>query len=457
MNIYPAIKLHMGHEIEGWDYYVIKMKMKEAAKEIGFAHEMSDSKTLSDLLQRQINTARATSQMGHYLSSRDDRFYSSIIVAAQEGSPSWKPVSLDPEDNELGLFNKVAESFGLLTFDGGEKYYALDGQHRLASIKNLLDPQTEPLPPEGFENEDLSIIIMLTNDDARVAWKVKFRRLFSSLNRYAKPVDKDTTIIMEEDDLFAMITREMLEEYPLFQWDSQADENPKVKTKGNTFAEGNPEIITLQSLYKFNYDVLRISAHADDFGITPAKVKEFIQNRPSDEMFQKYYEITTNVWDALVEALPDFRKDPTLMRTARITEDSPDNENNLLFRPVVVTEVLAPACRYLLERCDDLSPKTILKEFKKLRVVPLSLVDSPWAGLLSLYDAESDKWKMVNEERKPRCLVALKIILWLVGVTEKTESEINELKIDWNGFVRTSEEEANKTFKLLKEIAISGN
>ena len=39
MYIYPALKLNMG----SWEYFVVKMKMSEAAKEIKFAAELKDN------------------------------------------------------------------------------------------------------------------------------------------------------------------------------------------------------------------------------------------------------------------------------------------------------------------------------------------------------------------------------------------------------------------------------
>ena len=63
MNIYPALRLHMGDQIEGWTYYVIKMKMKDIGKEIRFAGEFSGSKTLNEVIQRQLDESRVKKQM----------------------------------------------------------------------------------------------------------------------------------------------------------------------------------------------------------------------------------------------------------------------------------------------------------------------------------------------------------------------------------------------------------
>ena len=45
---YSAMKLKMGN----WDYYVVRMKMAEVAKEVKFASEVNDDKTLDEVIQR---------------------------------------------------------------------------------------------------------------------------------------------------------------------------------------------------------------------------------------------------------------------------------------------------------------------------------------------------------------------------------------------------------------------
>ena len=55
----------------------------------------------------------------------------------------------------------------MLRFDGGQNYYALDGQHRVTAIQTLLSDsdQRDRLGisvPEGFGEEEISVIIMTT-------------------------------------------------------------------------------------------------------------------------------------------------------------------------------------------------------------------------------------------------------------------------------------------------------
>tara|TARA_A200000113_G_C8842493_1_gene347389 strand:+ start:281 stop:1648 length:1368 start_codon:yes stop_codon:yes gene_type:complete len=433
MNIYPAIKMKMGDPEEGWTYYVIKMKMKDVGKEINFASEFSGSKTLNEVLQRQLNESRAKDQMANYLVNRKDRFYNSIVVAALEGSPTWIPLNPSQEDLEndvLEIYTEAAKHFGLLKFDGGQKYYALDGQHRVKSIQQVLDTSEEPYAPEGFENEEISVIIITVQEQAEEAWVRKYRRLFSSLNRYAKPVDRDTSIIMDEDDLIAIITRQMIEQYPFFLWDSNIDDSPKVKTKGNTMREGEPQFITIQTLYDFNSIVLKTSENIDQFK------GDWKQIRPTDEVITEFYQKISMIWDALLEALPELRNDPTLMRTRNddaLNENS-DHDNHLLFTPIGMKSILAPAIAYLLNRVDGRDLNTLIKEFKKFRSINWSLNEAPFFHVVSMLDIETGNWKMANEERTQRCALALDIVLWLVGVTDLGDDDIHELKIRWTSF-----------------------
>ena len=95
------------------------------------------------------------------------------------------------EDSRFALFHddlRLNESFGFLKFDGTQKYYALDGQHRLTAIKTLLNRNNSDPDgaPEDLEKDEFSVIVIVpSQEDAD--FMQKYRRLFSHLNRYAKP------------------------------------------------------------------------------------------------------------------------------------------------------------------------------------------------------------------------------------------------------------------------------
>ena len=83
MRIYPAVRAKMGD----WKYYMVRMKMREIAQEVQFAHDIYEDKTLSDAIQRILDEKRVKTDIVHYLARHTDRFFSSIVAAAVEGEP----------------------------------------------------------------------------------------------------------------------------------------------------------------------------------------------------------------------------------------------------------------------------------------------------------------------------------------------------------------------------------
>ena len=195
MKLYPALKAAMGD----WNYYIVRMKMREVAKEISFAGDVYEDRTLSDAIQRVLDESRAKQSIVRFLAKRDDRFFSSLVVAAVGGEPSWYAATMDPTvvPEMFTKSKQLQNSFGILTFDEDPRYYALDGQHRLKAIQLLVDGDADLPTPSGFADEQVSVLVVLKREETQTEdeWLRRYRRLFSSLNRYAKPTNKDTNII----------------------------------------------------------------------------------------------------------------------------------------------------------------------------------------------------------------------------------------------------------------------
>ena len=454
MNIYPAIKLHMGSQEEGWTYYSIKMKMKDVGKEIGFADDIEDSKSLSSIMQR-ARAQRAKTDIVEFLANREDRFFSSIVVAARGGSPTFAEVEL--EKDGLGVVQDMEGHFGLLRFDGGQNYYALDGQHRLTAIQTLLNDskQRDKLGisiPDGFGEETISVIIMTTTG-SELEWKKKYRRLFSSLNRYAKPVDPDTIIAMDEDDIFCILTRRMVAEYPFFQWEGAAVKNEKLQCKGKPISkEGVPYFTSLQTLKGMCFELLK-SPENETIGMFGSK---FTKNRPSDEdKIDGWFDELVGVWDAMFEAIPELQKDPSFMRTNNADEDEAaenGHENNALFRPIIQEGILAPAVRMALNKANTNTKAGMVKALENLSFINWSLYEAPWLHLL-LVISDKGKWKIASEERAKRVVVAREIVLWLVGLFPiEDDEDLSEFKETYLSYLKCSEEEQDQQWKNLLKL-----
>ena len=431
MNLYPALKARMGT----WDYYIIKMKMKDIVKEVDFASRLYDSKTLDEAIQRTLNEGRVKKEIVNYLAKRDDRFFSSLVVAALGGNPTFSPVRITDDERFAVLkAGNVDEAFGVLTFDGGQRYFALDGQHRLKSIKTLIEggPNDElpPLPP-GFLEEEVSVIMVVREEADDDEFLRSYRRLFSSLNRYAKATDQDTNIIMDEDDWAAILTRRLLIEHDFFLWQGRATQSPKLKTKGKSLRSGDSFFTTLQTLYSMNQTLLMTPQRDKQrFG-----TKQFKFFNPGETLLDEMYDELVIYWDAILAEIPLLREPPSKMRSHDADEDeSGELSDSVLFWPIG-QELFAKVVRSRLNRflpdCDKPELSEVRECVRLFSKVNWSLHEPPWRGLLLTQDPVSEKWKMRNEDRKQALEIGEMILRLQVGIDEPSPSLLKDLKISW--------------------------
>ena len=387
MQMYPAIKARMGD----WNYYIVRMTMREIANEVNLASERWEDPTLSDAIQRELDEPRVKGALVNYLSHREDRFFSSLVVAAIGGNPSFEPAT-PPAWLKSASFQ---ESVGLLAFDDNPKYYALDGQHRLKAIKELLaHPETAP---EGFGSEQVSVIVVAREEQHRDEdiWLRRYRRLFSSLNRYAKPTDKDTNIIMDEDDVFAIVTRRLISDHAQFRAAGRQRESFRVLTKGKNLKAGAPYFISLQTLYAVNTILLTTPERERMFG-GPRGLKASLQFRPEEHLVDLDYQALAACWDAILAAVPSLKEPPDKMRTHQLPDPNPDGyQDHLLFWPIG-QEMFAKVVRSMLNRArlgEDATIPAMMRALKPLGEVRWELHGPPWHHLLLVRTDESDDWE----------------------------------------------------------------
>ena len=427
MQLYPAMKAGMGD----WEYYIVRMTMREIAREVQLASELWHDRTLGDAIQRILDESRVKQQIVNYLARRDDRFFSSLVVAAIGGNPSWTPV-----DSRFG------ETFGELAFQIDPRYFALDGQHRLKAIKELMaDPAGAP---PGFAEEQVSVLVVVREhqnvDDG--LWLQRYRRLFSSLNRYAKPTDTDTNIIMDEDDVFAILTRRLITDHEFFRAPSDDGASVRVLTKGKNLRTGAPQYTSLQTLYAMNKTLLLTPERRRIWGRT-GDLKVILQSRPDEDDIDRYYEALANQWDALLRAIPVLREEPERMRSHDVV-DVADHQvdayrDHLLFWPIG-QELLAEIVRSLLDRAGlgDEAPITRMEaELRPLDLVPWNLHEAPWRHLLLIpgNPPKHTVWRIRSEERKAALQVGAGLLRWMVGLDPLNEEEVCALRDEWWGLL----------------------
>ena len=437
MQIYPAMRARMGD----WNYYMVRMTMREVAREVQLASKLWEDQTLSDAIQRVLDESRVKQQIVNYLSRRDDRFFASLVVAAIGGNPTWTSEAL-PDSIHARAFR---DTFGTLSFDEDPKYYALDGQHRLKAIQELLaDPAGAP---PGFEKEQISVLVVVREEQeiGEALWLQRYRRLFSSLNRYAKATDRDTNIIMDEDDIFAIVTRRLITDHHFFQAPGPEKESFRVQTKGKNLKEGAPHFISLQSLYDVNRTLLMTAERRRRRGRARDE-RIFLQFRPDETQIDRWYEELGRLWDALLEAVPDLREEPTKMRHHSLPDPNPDGlRDHLLFWPIG-QQLFANIARSLLDNAglDDSAPSGgFVETLRPLASVPWDLHGAPWRYLLVVAKAADEAtWRMRNEDRKLALDIAERLLRWIGGLDALTAPDIDRLRLDWRDALIVNPERA---------------
>ena len=429
MNLYPAIQASMG----SWTYYIIRMTMREAAESVRFAAEVWKDRTLDEAIQRVLDEGRVKKEIVQYLSRQEHRFFSSIVVAALHGNPQWIPLEISdiPSMQLFSGYEPLSNTFGVLRFDGRQKYYALDGQHRLSAIKALIDRKSDTwrLAPTGFAEEEISVIVVVPSEnETSQDFLKRYRRLFGNLNRYAKPMDKVTNIIMDEDDLFAILTRQLITDHHFFQAkvDKQL-ESSRVKTKrGKNLRPGDSFYTSLETLYSVNTCLL---ASRERKNSDWSDLKMFKRFRPEDDKIDQIYLELEECWDTLIEILPILKSDPPTMRR----HDSEDSDS-ALFWPIG-QEIMAELARDLLDDGASLGKTSRLECLQSLGRVCWELHRVPWRNLVLIPDPQKDTWKIRSEDRKYAIGVVNEILLFQTGLSPLGEQGLQDLRNRWESLL----------------------
>jgi len=443
MESFPCIKATMGN----WDYYIVKMSMYEAAK-IRYSSELGRIEhSLDDAIQRELNTSRAKKSIMEYLYNRDDRFFSSLVVASFGGNPEFWPLKIAIDDTSKFFADDLEdETFGVLKFNSKQKYYALDGQHRLAAIRAVLDPDG-PTPPEGFRDETISVLMIVRRDEEDEIYIPKFRSLFSSLNRWAKPTDKDTNIIMDEDDLIAILTRRLIREHPFFMSKGPDKESFRVQTKGKPLSRGSSCFTSLQTLYAIVENLLDSKWRRNEnvFSGIGTPTPAFKMSRPDTDQIDSYYEEIELYLECILEALPFLSNHPGVMRIHNPKNNQEDSEDNVLFWPIG-QELLSKICRQILdsklepEFVKNPSKEKILKELFPLNKIDWELHNSPWRYFLldnsprkDSTDEEEKTWRLstFSGDRKGKGSIFIRLVKFMSGQQDVSDPGINDLMAEW--------------------------
>lgn len=208
----PAIRSCVGD----WIFYTTTLSFNEVGAFVKSPDEVHERRKLSNWIQREAIEEHSEA-ISEYIIKNEQRFLGALIIGVYDGCPNWAPLNVSFLPDHLDLSEdqkeKVEGQLGLLYLAGTEKLFAIDGQHRVAGIKKAIEKSGEDL---GILDDSISAIFV-SHDASTEDGKQRTRRLFTTLNKKAKPVSQPAVIALDEDNGFAIITRRLIDSHWLFE------------------------------------------------------------------------------------------------------------------------------------------------------------------------------------------------------------------------------------------------
>lgn len=348
-----------------WVYYPTLMKLKDIAERVKIAEEIYQSKTLSEMVQREIKSKRGK-EIKDYLLKQEQRFFNSLIVAVYEGDPTWYDITHVKSNNQYDsedIPEDVVAGIGILSLSGEEKLFTLDGQHRLIGIKEAV----AEAPHLG--DDELSIIFIAHRTD--LDGMERTRRLFTTVNKNAVRVSRGEIIALDEDDTMAITARRLVTENPMF-----ADERILNNTTDNVPKSNKTCLTTIGNLYNLlGILFTKVYVISKKNRLTDRK-NELTKVRQPDHLLDEHYQNACDYFKGLTNNFPslkEFADTPdysTVVKKYRHADGG-----SVLFRPIglkIFTEIIAVLVeKYSLSEC-----------FKAVSKLPTDLTQTPYNGVI---------------------------------------------------------------------------
>ena len=441
-KVYPAMLMQMGD----WNYFSIAMRAKDVHDHFIFAKSFGEPTVLDDFMQRKHNEARSEGEMSEFL-QKDDRFYGSIVIASLDEPPTWHGVLPSENlENELGI--KVADPvIGYVTFSEKNRYYILDGQHRVASINHVIKKK---MVKKSFEDEIISILLVCEKDgETEKQNKIRYRRLFTALNKNAKKTDAITNIIMDEDDLFAIVTRQLVENFSFFSpLGMSARDNQNIEINTSNIKPGKPHFTSLEALYKLNTVLINTEVFKT---IAPIKKKD-LQKRPPDSLINKVFLELLKIWESFEKTFPELADPKKRMKMRESNAPLSDKKlsDHALLRPIIQEDTLGLLILHVLEgiKKKDLEAKTdYVKEFKRLKAIDWDLRKPPFQHLVTIEKTDKSgnaNFTIANESRSDRTEQLTTILLLMIAQTAPDKDTLDDLLASTRQFLSITDADAKK-------------
>lgn len=355
----PAIRGTIGK----LTYYTATFTFKQIAERVKPANEeLHTSKPLREHLQRALTDNHKS--ITEYILTQKEHFFNALVLAVYDGDPTWNELEFE--------FNDIRyHSMGFLHLTGKERIFPVDGQHRVEGIKSAL------IENPKLQDETISVIF-IGHHDTREG-KEKTRRIFSTLNRYAKPVSLGDIIALDEDDVVAISTRELLENCPLFMNDNVNMDKKNSKGLADNDEKSFASLIILYetnkiiyTYYKSNYDHQRKIYNSK-------KIEELLKYRPKQQEIDDFYSYLLNFWDIFIEKIPGIKHYVDLCndKKAASAYRNKDNGGLLYFRSIGLPRLIKAIFETQLRL--ELKLEEVIEYFSQ---VEMCISKEPWINIM---------------------------------------------------------------------------
>ena len=369
LNI-PAIRGILGDIV----YYTSSFTFKQIAERVKkIDQELHTSTSLKDQLQRSLT--KNYESITDYILSQKEHFFNALVLAVYDGDPVWNEI-------EVGFKGEDYYNMGFLRLNGEEKIFPVDGQHRVEGIKDAIKKSPE------LEDETIAVILIGHHKDKEGMEKT--RRIFSTLNRYAKPVSTGDIIALDEDDTVAIVTRNMLESFPLFMNENISDEK---KTKA-IVEKDMKSFTSLIKLYETNKIVYKYYTSFRDNTKrihSSTEIDKFLKFRPKQEDIDDFEKYLTEFWELFINSFEGMKEYvASTEKDAAAKYRNRENGGLLYFRPVALPQLVTA----ILETCFR-SKVTLSDSMSAYSQLEMCISKAPWVKVL--WDAESRTMIMKNK------------------------------------------------------------
>jgi DNA sulfur modification protein DndB len=388
----PALKGRFGD----WAYYTCIMRVSEVVKRVTYAEELYGNPALSAMVQRALKGPRSN-RIAQYLIENEERFFNSLVIAVVGGDPSWhgltefRPQGYDFDPARIPP--EFRDKLGFLSFDGTEKMFALDGQHRLSGMQIATGRRAKVL-------DDYISLLFVSHRDTQ-SGRIRTRNLFTTLNRTAIPINRLERIALAENDAMAITARYLVEEHPFF-----CGQRILMHATDNLPRDDLQHLTTIGNLY----EVLTTLFSRINRAGTRTKLQ---LERPEDENIAKLKNHSVEFFEQLGYAFPPLREFFLAKNAAEVVRRYRSGSGgHIAFRPVglrIIAEVIAGLV-------DD--GIRLEESIARMARLPTALGDSPFRDVIWLPDQ-----RRMNPARRP---LARQLLLHMLHSTSGVPDDLQE-------------------------------